>query len=205
MGILQYVPPSRLRGLPSELVTREHADIGRVHENDPPHIVRGLIKKFSQGLVTPKDEGAAADKEAGAALGMRLRWSPEQGPLPITPYIIDILRMRTIIQMGKQIVKYSRMGVYKTRKELTDALQVHHLWFPENRASRMELRKGLAPRDKQRPSWLMGLDLTIDLLNWPGRMKAMLREQNINPEPILALLRKRAQGLMEPSPWLTLR
>ena len=195
---MKYVPPSRLRDLPGELVTREHADVARIHENDPPHVVRGLAKKrLTTQVSSTKDEGEAADVAGQAALPV-LRWTPEDGPLPITPYIVDIWRMKILISTAKFLAKYMRMGVKGYMgAELAEHLQPRYIWFPEARASRVEVRNGLPPPDKRRPSWLKGLDLRLDLLDWPQRIRGMLKERGVNAEPILAFLRKRLAHLKE--------
>jgi len=56
-------------------------------------------------------------------------------------------------------------------------LPVKHLWFPEARDTRYELRAGNAPADQDRPKHLRRLHLAIDLGEIPPAVVDAVKEQ----------------------------
>jgi hypothetical protein len=71
-------------------------------------------------------------------------------------------------------------------------LPVQHLWFPEDRETKYELRAGNAPADSDRPRHLRRLHLAIDLGEIPPTVvdavkaqRAEARKQTSDPTKII--------------------
>lgn len=69
---------------------------------------------------------------------------------------VDLERLRAIRSLRKEAKRYFARG------EQPPWPQECWLYFPEPRVSRFELRYGKQPPDRDRPSWLKGLDLSVD-------------------------------------------
>jgi hypothetical protein len=70
---------------------------------------------------------------------------------------VDIERMRALRSLRKESKRYFAMH------QKPPWPRINHLWFPEPRVTFFLHRHGHAPPDRDRPPWLKGLDLEVDL------------------------------------------
>lgn len=160
--------PSRLRQLPSDLVTKDADDPHRVHAEDPPHILRSLVKEQAQrevGFVNPflDEAGPQAPKLPNEHTSPKLeQWK------------IDLVALR---------VKRAWAETQKDNLRLRIApnFAPHHLWFKANDVRIYELREGNAPPDSERPKHLRRFNLTIDITDatMPPELLARLEERGL--------------------------
>lgn len=128
-----------LRRLPSEYVTTDVDDPGKVHALDPGH-VRDTIaeERFAE-------DQASKDPAAPAAPPWR----------PVRQDLVDLIGLSAT----KQLL-ITASGELESGRPT--GLRVYHLWFPKNDIRVYALRRGNPPPDSERPAHLRGIDLVVD-------------------------------------------
>lgn len=163
------VLPQDLRHLPADLYTREIGDASRIHEHDPEHIRKYLIKEAAKRQV------AEMTDQARAWLLIQAWWrglTKHKRTEVITQEVVDVLRGCVLCGRARHPTRGVDFGI-------------DHVWFPEERGTRFSLKKGPAPRNGERPRWLWDMDLDIDVLDWPERIKDTLNDGGINFDRIM--------------------
>lgn len=146
-----------LRSLPGDLVTDAIAEGDKVHELDDEHTKLGLIEDYKLKQTQDEDEEAAASSKEDPVRG-RLTEIGQRG--------VDEIRIRVYKAVLNTCIKRLARG-YGYRDGVGEKL---HLWFPEDRATKYELRKGNAPAPSERPRHLRRLQLEIDPQHLPRRL-----------------------------------
>lgn len=163
-----WLPPEQLRQMPQSWTTKEEADADRIHELDPPHIVKALAHE------------QATKEEAGTPPENLLeKYDLWGGPLDQTH--IDLIRFKAIRNLIRTAQVYAERGAVFPLKKL------RHLWFPKNRLDPRELRDGRPPLRFDLPQHLKDKDLIVDVYNWPARVVDMLTAKGIEVPDIARL------------------
>lgn len=150
--------PEHMRGLPSEITTTEEAEADKVHELDPPHVVRSIVKDHARAeLRDLAGEGPRPGLEELAELAD----APVGEIVPLDQERIDVARMKAAYALLGTLAEQAEQGL----KPDLDARW--HLWFPTNNVNHRSLRPGNAPPDSERPQHLRGYQLWVDPFCWP--------------------------------------
>lgn len=170
--------PAHMRDKPGELLTREIEEGDKIHEEDPQHIVDSILDDWeAQDKPKPKMDPGRMEILRKLSLDRaekHLRLSDlgeERRQLEI-----DIVRMRILFTLVDTYVKQMEEGLD------VDPDEVHHVWFPSNQLGVYELRKGPAGHHSNRPKWLKGMELELDLNNPPRRGMDLLKEAGVDIE-----------------------
>lgn len=158
-----------LRELPGEFVTSEIADSGKIHELDAPHIVDAIATELIEDIVEADNPTSKPKKIDCAQPGQVLRFtsiSPEKAQ-----FEIDIIRLRVMKTLVDRFVKQAASG-------LEPDIKVRHLWFPKDNVNEYALRMGNPPRDVDRPPWLRGRRIEIDVEVLPDTVAAILEAED---------------------------
>lgn len=147
--------PEHMRHLPSEITTKEEAEADKVHELDPPHIVRALVKDHAKAELR---DLAGENKPTKAEDLAELRDVPVGAVVPLNQERIDIARMKAARELLNSMAAGRRPPSFSGR---------WHLWFPEDNVNHRSLKPGNAPPDSERPAHLRGYQLWVDPFCWP--------------------------------------
>lgn len=163
---------SELRSLPSELVTTDVSEADKVHGNDAPHIIKGLLRKMAkeeaQGFKVP----APAIVKSAAQLRFIALCHDCDNKLPLTQKAVDIIRAKILAELSCRLLT--------NRDATAHDFRVRHVWFPRYDrgdaagASAIELHDGPEPLDSTRPAALKHFALTVDVCAWPAAVRADL-------------------------------
>lgn len=148
-----------LRALPSDLVTKDIAEDGKVHELDDPHIQEDYIEKYYD-----KENEKAPDQDRMTALIAKLQGELGGGS-KLNQAKVDIVRFRVI-----------RALMERPPEELE---KKRWLKFPEDNIDIYELKEGNPPSDVLRKKHMKGLELHIDCFDWPQRIIDILEANGI--------------------------
>jgi hypothetical protein len=174
--------PKHLRGLPGEWIAKDISDKQGISPYDPPHIVKSLLRMRLRGEA---EKLRAQDPFIFGSLifeAFFMSWrKKEPGRFRvIDQYLVDMFR-------GKILMKRARQKPFRT--------SLAYLWFSEaGNANCYELHEGKAPVDAERPEHMKGLHIEVDLLDWPARVRDILRAANVNPEQLIAELKVKADA-----------
>jgi hypothetical protein len=128
-----------LRGLPSELTTKDRSDPTKIHALDPMSVREQIVRDRGKELTQAKHDKPAL----------------EHRPLPLTQERVDHIRARVW-----------RVTVDKAKRKMAAHqpidLTVGHLWFPTDNIQVYEYRKGNPPSPSDRPKHMKHLRLEID-------------------------------------------
>lgn len=169
--------PEHMRGLPSSFVTKDTSDGDKIHELDPPHIVKALVREQTN------KEQTSAKPDAVEVLASSLAPIGERVPLNQTR--IDLVRFRII---RARITRLAGSGVLNTK--------IDYVWFPEDNVNLYELRPVL-PR--KLPRHLRNYRLELDIFNWPRSIVDALVALGHKPPDIKEMIRvaKRRREVVE--------
>lgn len=150
-----------LRRLPGDYVTKEVGDEHRVHELDPPHIVDALVedREKAEQEPTPDEPKLVATRFLEAL--------PVGVKKPVSQRRVDWIRLRVMKSVVSDLCERESNGESVTSHDF----RVRHLWFPEDNANHYGLRDGNPPPDSERPKYLRGIDLVVDILCPPVSVK----------------------------------
>lgn len=157
-----------LRKLPGEYVTNEIAVDTKIHELDPPHVARTILRdkaKEAEAALNPKKDTA---KDAIK----KLKCAQPGEYIPLNQWEIDCARIRVINALIQRMYDDARKGA---KVELTPC----HLWFPDDNANKYQLRTGNPPADVDRPKHLQRFRLEIDVVNWPQTIIDELKARGV--------------------------
>jgi hypothetical protein len=163
-----------LRKLPGELVTHDAGDKERIHRQDPWHVQSGLKKEAAKrlvGYVPP----IVRCQTAVRAIFDKLQQDPFRFH-NLDQELVDLWRARTILAWAQK---------------LDIDTDQYHLWFEKPSGHSAELRRGHPPPRGERPNHLKNLNLELHVLDWPARMRDIVRGVGINPEDALEEIRVR--------------
>lgn len=167
-GAAPRLLPEHLRVLPGDVVATDIDDPDRAHELDAPHIVRSLKKEHEKQAEPEK-------KTAKGELG-KLRAPGVGERAPVTQWFVDVAKMRVI-----KVLVDKAMG--EVARGLSPNIESQfYLWFPANNVNRYELRKGAPPLDRERPRWMRGIDLRVDMLSPPKSIVRELKARGVDLE-----------------------
>lgn len=157
--------PEIQRDLPGELITKDEADVDRVHPLDPPHIKSALVYEHQKKL-DPK-----AEKEDEAVKKLTCAQPGEK--VPLSQHEIDVIRCRVIYTWINRELSKAACG------EKVDT-EIKHLYFPEpDNVNSYALRKG-RPRDWEKSyRHQKHLDTVVDIFELPPRIKDFLAAKGI--------------------------
>lgn len=146
-----------LARLPSEIVTKDEGEENKAHELDERHIVDAIEQEWleSQDKKTNtslKDEVAKASAPVGEVV-------------PLSQPRVDMVIFRCIVSKLEALSE----GLAKGIDQNVD--QIFHVWFPQDNVNKYSLKKGNPPADSQRPKHLRGLNLVVDILCPPRRIR----------------------------------
>lgn len=157
------IDPS-LRRMPGELVTHDAADPERIHRHDPDHVRKTLAREYAKklaGTLSPL-------KKARIVVAARFTELSE-----------DPLRFKFIDQEVADLWRAKTILAWLDKQKINDEL--HHIWFPqENNGWRCALRKGPPPPRSERPKHLRNLNLELHVLDWPARMRDIVKSVGVN-------------------------
>jgi hypothetical protein len=132
-------------------------DASKPHSLDAPHVVDALE---TQHIL--REEGLG-----NAEPGQR---APEADPLPLSPnrpaltqYTANCVRLRVMFYRAKEALKQISKGA--TDRFVRSQFGVVYIWFREPYADNYELRYGNPPADSERPVWMAGMKLHVDIWN----------------------------------------
>ena len=167
--------PPELRELPSEFVTTDIADAHRVHALDAPHILDAIVTERIEDIAEAETAPPTDEPKKRPTLQPlhRLRFtdiSPEKAQ-----FEIDVIRLRVMRTLVDRFISEATAG-------LDPDTGVQHLLFPTDNLNEYQLHPGNPPRDKDRPKWLRGLRIEIDIQVLPETVAAILKEQDNNDE-----------------------
>lgn len=172
-----------LRELPGEYVTTEHADDQKAHPLDPPHIVRDVARSLafeeaSGGI----DEAEFVDRQNTERRNANdplfklteaaKRRQRQNMRARVTQADVDIVRMQVL----RNMVKTADQAIKNSKKPKLDVV---HVWYPEDRIGRYELRTGNPPARSQRPRHLRDIELWVDPFNLPKTILAALSSAGV--------------------------
>lgn len=170
-----WLPPEHMRGLPADWTTREIAEGDKIHEYDPPHIIKGLMQDQAKAQEKTKTDLVGALKTLSDAV------APVGESVPLNQSRIDVVRFRVIRARVTRLFQSP-----SPEKALAD-LKVDYLFFPENNVNKYELR----PKHKMPyplPKHLRGLKLEVDIYNWPASVLDALKQIGHEPPNIKEML-----------------
>lgn len=151
--------PEPLRQLPSDYVTKEIEDQGRVHELDPEHIREALV-----------DERTAAERGPAATEKPSLPKLPDLAHTKCTQENIDLIRLRILAVLTAENQMRLNLG------ETLDT-KVKHVWFKRDDVlGDCELRPGNPPAQRDRPRHLQFRHLEIDPTRMPETLMQRIAE-----------------------------
>lgn len=161
--------PRGMEMLPSDLVTHDAADRERIHPNDPAHIVKALMKQRARAAAREAPPVVLAQAAVAAVFDS---WSKD--PIKVKQLAqdwVDIWRSKVILNWAqKPLIEYA----------------LHHLWFPDpHRADSVELRVGPPPARGDRPKHLKNLNLEVQVLDWPTRLRDIVKDAGADPAAAL--------------------
>ena len=160
--------PAPLAALPGEIVTKDSSDPDRAHELDPPHVVEAYEYEYQKA----EREDATPKKLDGAALAAQMQ-APIGEVVPCTQVRVDWVRWRVARPLLDRWVDALDRG------ENPDLDSPWHVWFPHNNVNEYELRKGLAPRSKDRPRHLRHVRLRVDPFRPPRSVRDLFELHGI--------------------------
>jgi hypothetical protein len=177
--------PERLRVLPSDLVTKDIDDPDRIHADDVPHIRKALIYEEQNRLT-------------GRMNDVRVRWGEANTIHPkIEKWLNGPVTWQGVALIRTRILRVMALGqMDRIQGHLETDLSVKHVWFPENRASMYELRDGNPPADQDRPKYLRGIDLSLDLRSnaLPGGLADIMRDEYVTIDDLLGSFNKQTEA-----------
>jgi hypothetical protein len=155
-----------LAALPADYVTKEEGDAERIHELDPPHIVKALTReRFLSETVLPPEKPEDA-----------LTRAPLGKVVPLRQDFIDVEKLFVM----KGIIKGQMVEIEEGTRKEPDLTSIWHLWFPENNVNNWVVRPGKPPPDSERPKHMRGFDLVVDVMNIPQRIVDELRKRGVD-------------------------
>lgn len=165
-----WLPPEHMRKLPQSFTTRDEAEGEKVHELDPPHIVRALTAEQS------KLEAKPALPEAVQQVADAL--FPSNEVVPLSQERIDIIRFRVLR------ARITRLAASPDPQKALDETKVDYIYFPENNVNKYELRAkearpGVSALPHPLPRHLRGFRLELDIYSWPQSMVDALAQLGI--------------------------
>ena len=170
-----------LRILPGELVTKEIEEDHKIHELDPEHVADTYLFEYMERAEgrDPDEVPRVRDERLSNTWGMPpvgeevpfSRYNPEQNQK-----FIDLFRARAASVALGNLLDRLRTGKISENEEC-----VFHIWFPSDNLNHYERRAGNPPGESQRPKYLRGYKLHVDLNNPVPEMMAKAIAEN-NPE-----------------------
>lgn len=176
-----WLPPEHMRGLPASFTTKHEAEGDKVHELDPPHIVKALVR----------DQTLAEQKVKGDLPSALKTLSDNAAPIgeavPLNQIRIDIVRFRIIRARVGRLAQSTHPD-----KDLAE-LKVDYVFFPENNVNKYELRakwrrRGTAAMPHPLPKHLRPFKLEIDIYNWPESVIDALKAVGQTPPNIKEMI-----------------
>lgn len=177
-----------LAQLPSSFVTKDEADPDRVHDLDESHIVEALTEeqRKAEGSLpdlAPKPEEPASKKKLGQKslfkAGTTLKLSSLNAHR--RQFEIDLIRFKVIHGIINGLYQMVADGHPVSQEDFT---KPRYLDFPNDNLMEFRFKESNAPANSDRPTYLVGMRLEIDLLNWPERVVDLLKEEGIQvPAP----------------------
>jgi hypothetical protein len=162
--------------MPSEHVTKDGGDVDKIHPDDDPHVVEQYQADFARAQHEAMNPARReTDKSAiQAFVEQHVNWNV------FNQASVDWMRFVAIYNGIDGIMKRRERG------EMPDLHEIKHLWFPKPSFDAVQCKKGNAPADVERPKHLKGLNLAVDLWEWPGRCEAALKRAGLNTDLIRA-------------------
>lgn len=177
-----WLPPEHLRGLPSEFVTKDTSDGDKIHELDPPHIVKELVAKHEAALSKSSDSLPNTVRRLSEAV------APVGARVPLSQERIDIVRFKTIRS------RITRLAASPEPEKDLAEMNVDYVFFPDNNVNKVEIRKKpgnpgrYRPLPQPLPKHLRGFKLEIDIYNWPESVLDALAALGHKPPNIKEML-----------------
>lgn len=157
-----------LRKLPGNFITNDEGDESKIHELDPPHVVAALA---SEQQAAEEAEAEPDKKEPRyrslVTLGQKTKFTGISKDK--VQFEVDLIRMRIIQSLIGRALANGKLG-------LPADLEVKYVWFPTNNLNHYEMRQGNPPSRHSRPGYLRGIDLELDVLEPPKRMRDIAAE-----------------------------
>jgi hypothetical protein len=177
--------PDHMRGLPSEITTKEDAEADKVHALDPPHVVRALVKDHARAEL----RDLAGETKVTASELAELADAPVGAVVPLNQERIDVARMKAAKAILDDMADGRRKPDFDGR---------WHLWFPEDNVNHRTIVAGNAPPDSERPAHLRGYLLWVDPFCWPRSITDKLEKHGLAcPDMMTRLEANRAARDME--------
>ena len=165
--------PKDMQQIPSELVTHDAGDRDRIHPNDPAHVVKPLLRAAAQRLANKVPPVVRAQAAVGALFD-QLQQDPFRFQT-LDQEVVDLWRAKTILSWAVKPVVDDR---------------IHHLWFAEeHNGHSCGLREGPPPSRGDRPKHLKNLNLEVHVLDWPRRLRDIVKSVGVNPNEALEEIR----------------
>ena len=176
-----WLPPQHMRGLPAAWTTKEEADGDKVHELDPPHIVKALVQEQAKVEQTQTKDLPAAVQRVSSSL------APLGENVPLSQERIDIVRFRIIR------ARVSRLAQSPQPEKDLAAIRVDYVFFPENNVNKYELRAKVARHGARAlphplPKHLRAFRLEVDIYNWPESVVDALTALGYKPPNIREMI-----------------
>lgn len=166
-----------LRKLPGELVTKEDDDGDKVHELDPEHVKDTIIADYKKAIAeaespTPQHETQADKREKRRRLCRPGKYVDFRDVgKEAAQYEVDLHRLSAMAGIITGELNLLSRGAPLSH----DVYRARHIWFPTRNLNHYQLRMGNPPPRSQRPSYLRGLDLVVDILEPGERLRDMAR------------------------------
>lgn len=158
--------PEHMRILPSDYVTKEIADEHRIHKHDDDHIVTALTK-----------ERLKSEAEGDVVAEKVFPTPTEQTRMCLNQKDVDAIIMRVLRAKIHALKEKAERG----ERIVESDYAVKHLWFVNDALMPRAIRWGNPPADSDRPKHMRGLNLVVDIFNWPREVRAALAAQGITP------------------------
>lgn len=157
-----------LRVLPSELVTKDEENANAVHVLDAEHIRDSIVDDWAKGKLgedPDKEERRQRAKDAGANKlpPVGVSWPFHREERGKNQHYIDTYKKIAAKNLLQQISHRIETGTLRENEPT-----VWHMWFPTDDVNNHAIRMGNPPADQDRPKYLRGLNLVIDLNDYVG-------------------------------------
>lgn len=164
MGAIYPKPKQRgellrpdLRQMPGDLVTKDIDDPDKVHPLDPEHIHLSLADEYIERQTA--EDAPTPEPQKFSVLHKRVSDLGQDG--------IALVMLRVFRELANTRATRVRRGGYVD-------LTVKHMWFPKDSFDQYSLENGNPPPDSQRPKYLRGMELVMDLFSIPKCVRRLI-------------------------------
>lgn len=176
-----WLPPMEMRGLPQNWTTKDISDGDKIHEYDPPHIIKELMRKQDA------NERAASTSLPAALQALSNAAAPLGESVPLSQERIDLVRFRIIRARVNRLASSAQ-----PEKDLAD-IKVDYVFFPDNNVNNYQLRAKVARHGARAlphplPKHLRPFKLEVDIYNWPESVINALKSVGQTPPDIKEMI-----------------